>query len=402
MKHTITRWHMMLVIALLAVGCAGSEFAAQSPTAIHNPSEIEPSATAVSAPIYVKGVTVVSATPGTAISSSTATAMQTPTKVGTSRSGGTTGLSRAELKYRLLDKYPDFFFCDWDFFPVESGDEQELALARFPEIQKKTETYRSILKHTKLKRGANLSDSQKLTIYREFKKLNALILEPSGKVYKFRLGVPTGEKRQIPAELGDRSYIWETYRKMGDGLIIEGTITKMGKITVRDSYPKRLSCPRCLAINTLIDTPSGPIAVQDLRVDMSVWTIDMAGQRVAARLVQAARVPVPTTHQMIHLRLDDGREVFASPGHPTADGRTLAQLHRGDALDDAHVLSVERIRYAGDYTYDILPSGGTGVYWANGILLGSTLHRYAASQHMRRDGNIPGDRKSQGDGAKLH
>jgi len=30
-------------------------------------------------------------------------------------------------------------------------------------------------------------------------------------------------------------------------------------------------------------------------------------------------------------------------------------------------------RYAGEKTYDLLPAGDTGVYWANGILLGSTL-----------------------------
>jgi hypothetical protein len=382
-KNAITKWYMILVIAILVVGCAGLESVAQSPTATQNLSGREPSATAISAPIHVKGVTLVSATPGTAISSSTAAATLTATKAGTPAPGSGTGLSPDQLKYRLLYKYPNFFFCDPDFFPLESGDEQELALARFHEIQKKTGTYRAILQRTKLKGGANLSDSQKLIVYREFKKLNALILEPSGKVYKFRLRVPTGEKSQISVESGDRSYIMEMYRKMGDGLIIEGTITKMGKITVNYSYPQRLTCPKCLATNTLIDTPNGPIAVQDLRVDMRVWTLDVAGRRFAARVVQAARMPVPTTHQMVRLRLDDGREVFASPDHPTADGRTLAQLHRGDAFDGAHVLSAERIRYADGYTYDILPSGSTGAYWANGILLGSTLRLYVASQHMK-------------------
>jgi hypothetical protein len=99
-------------------------------------------------------------------------------------------------------------------------------------------------------------------------------------------------------------------------------------------------------------------------------------------------VRTPTTHQMTRLRLDDGREVFASPGHPTADGRTLAQLQPGDALDGARVLSAKRIRYTDGYTYDILPSGSTGAYWANGILLGSTLRLHIARQHMRPDGNI--------------
>jgi len=42
-------------------------------------------------------------------------------------------------------------------------------------------------------------------------------------------------------------------------------------------------------------------------------------------------------------------------------------------LDGAHVTLVERVTYHGGSTYDLLPSGGTDFYWANGILMGSTL-----------------------------
>jgi hypothetical protein len=42
-------------------------------------------------------------------------------------------------------------------------------------------------------------------------------------------------------------------------------------------------------------------------------------------------------------------------------------------LDGAHIASVDRVAYAGGATYDILPAGATGTYWANGVLLGSTL-----------------------------
>jgi hypothetical protein len=65
--------------------------------------------------------------------------------------------------------------------------------------------------------------------------------------------------------------------------------------------------------------------------------------------------------------------VLVSPGHPTADGRRVGDLVAGDALDGAHVLSAERMPYLGGATYDILPAGATGTYWANGVLLGSTL-----------------------------
>ena len=62
-----------------------------------------------------------------------------------------------------------------------------------------------------------------------------------------------------------------------------------------------------------------------------------------------------------------------SPGHPPADGRLVGELVAGDGYDGARVLSAERVAYAGGATFDILPAGATGTYWANGVLLGSTL-----------------------------
>jgi hypothetical protein len=37
------------------------------------------------------------------------------------------------------------------------------------------------------------------------------------------------------------------------------------------------------------------------------------------------------------------------------------------------VVSIECVTYDAGATYDILPDGGVGEYWANGILLKSTL-----------------------------
>jgi hypothetical protein len=42
-------------------------------------------------------------------------------------------------------------------------------------------------------------------------------------------------------------------------------------------------------------------------------------------------------------------------------------------IDGSRIASVERVAYSGGATYDILPAGATGAYWANGVLLGSTL-----------------------------
>jgi len=132
-------------------------------------------------------------------------------------------------------------------------------------------------------------------------------------------------------------------------------------------------CPICLAKDTLIDTPAGKVAVQNLQKGDAVWTVNSEGERVAGVVLEAAQTLVPATHQVVHVVLQDGRELFASPGHPIADGSTIGELAVGDILDGHKVTNVTLILYGEGYTYDILPSGLTGLYWANGILLGSTL-----------------------------
>ena len=133
------------------------------------------------------------------------------------------------------------------------------------------------------------------------------------------------------------------------------------------------ACPICLAENTLITTPSGVIAVRDLRKGAKVWTLNSSGTRISGSILETVRMLVPVTHYVVHLVLDDGRELFVSPNHPTADGRLVGSLKKGDALDKAVVVKAELQPYHSPYTYDILPSGETGRYWANGILMGSTL-----------------------------
>lgn len=133
-------------------------------------------------------------------------------------------------------------------------------------------------------------------------------------------------------------------------------------------------CPICLAENTLIETPSGAIAVQNLQKGAEVWTLNGSGARISAKILETSRTLVPPTHRVTHLVLDDGRELFVSLGHPIGDGRIIGDLSVGDILDGGRVAIVELIHYQKGFTYDVLPSGETGLYWANGILIGSTLH----------------------------
>jgi hypothetical protein len=132
-------------------------------------------------------------------------------------------------------------------------------------------------------------------------------------------------------------------------------------------------CPICLSGNTVIDTPNGPIGVKELKIGMPVWTVDNDGHKQTSTISKTSKIPVPFTHVMIHLILANGRQLFVSPNHPTTDGRQIRDLKMGDTLDGVQVKTVEFVSYHEHFTYDILPAGPTGFYWANGILVGSTL-----------------------------
>jgi hypothetical protein len=262
------------------------------------------------------------------------------------------GASPTELKYKVVDDFPDLFFCDPDFYPVARADELDLALERFPELLANPEAFNAILKHNSLTNITEFSDEQKLLIYREHKKLAAIRFELTGDKYQFQLQVAESE---------------------GQGFIVTGTIDGSGSITVLERLPGIATCPICLAEHTTIDTPDGPVAVEDLRVGEAIWTADASGARIPATIINTSRVLVPAGHPMVHVVLDDGRELLASPGHPTADGQWVGDLHIGDLLDGGRIIRLERMAYDRLATYDVLPSGGTGWYWANRILMGSTL-----------------------------
>ncbi len=306
-----------------------------------------PAESGVSTPVVMTAEvsTVVSSSGGTQFPLVTP---EPPTAIPTLESG----FSPTELKYRVLDEFPDFFFCDPDFYPVARADEGDLAKQRFSELQANQEEFQSILAHNGLSGITTFTDGQKLLIYQEHKKLNAIYFELTGDKYKFQ--IQTGADGQ-------------------QGTAVTATIDSNGSIDVLQKDQSFPSCPICLAAGTLIDTPRGAVRVENLQVGDPVWTANEAGDRVPATILRVGSVKVPASHQMIHVTLNDERELWASPGHPTADGRRLADLKIGDILDGAQIVALERLRYGGTATYDILPSGDTDTYWANGILMGSTL-----------------------------
>jgi hypothetical protein len=127
----------------------------------------------------------------------------------------------------------------------------------------------------------------------------------------------------------------------------------------------------CNSPDTPIATPRGERAIATLREGDLVYSVH-DGAIVAVPLVRATRTSV-FQHRVVRLELDSGVVLEISALHPTADGRSIGALRVADTLDGAQVVSVERVPYRFDHTYDILPASDTGTYFAGGVRLGSTL-----------------------------
>lgn len=130
----------------------------------------------------------------------------------------------------------------------------------------------------------------------------------------------------------------------------------------------------CLPGYVIIDTPNGQTPIKNLKVEDFIWTTNtFNGHKIKSKITQKCRRPVSQDYKIVHFMVSDGRELFASAYHPTIDGKPVISLRKGQLFDGSLVSSITIIPYKGKYTYDILPEGDTGGYWANNILLGSTL-----------------------------
>jgi hypothetical protein len=246
-------------------------------------------------------------------------------------------------------------YCDPDQYPVARGTTLEAAKQRFPTIKADTAAFQAILEYEHLTASDQFTDAELIAINDDYKQMQAIQLVPSGDGFRFDLmvpkaGSPTGNEQ------------------------VTGTVSRTGSVDIAHRGPgKRLPCPICLAAGVRIATPFGEVPVQDLRAGMAVWTTDREGRRIVGIVLKTGWMQAPLSHEVIRLTLADGRTVTASPGHPTADGRTVGELEPGDRFDGSRVVAATPVGYSGSSTYDLLPSGPTGTYFANGVLLGSTL-----------------------------
>jgi len=318
----------LLALCLLAVGCTHGDGPSPTPTP-------QPSGGCGSVPVALAGL---GAGPATACTTA-------PTQ------------TAGQLRLRLIDQLGPRWYCDPDEYPIAVQDEMTRMRERWTDIVADVETFAEIAAHEGLPSDPKqLSDDQRLTVYRVWKVLNSIQLDPIGNDrYRF-------------------DYLAQPVTGATEGTRTAGIIDERGVITVeQQAAAGEPPCPICLSIGTPIDTPDGPIAVERLRLGDPVWTLDAAGRRIAGTVIALGSTPAPAGHEVVSLRLEDGRSVLASPRHPLADGRRLGDLGVGDLVDGSRVVAFGLVPYTGADTFDLVASGPTGAYLAGEIPLGSTI-----------------------------
>ena len=271
-------------------------------------------------------------------------------------------LGKAQLELRVLHHVGRIFYCDPDLYPVSYGTRAQAADRGFPRVRRDAEAFQAILTDLRIAPTSLYTLPTKERVWGLYKRMNALGLQHTKDGYKFDITPsPTGGTPADP--------------KLRHGFVSDRGAVYLGP--ARDN-PNFYGCPICLVRSTFISTPAGPVTVDRLRVGDPVWTASADGDRIASAVRAVGRVPVGPTHAVVAVRLDDGRQLVASPGHPLADGRRLIDLSRGSEYDGSRVASITWENYTGGWTYDLLPAGTTGEYWADGVLVDSTLAHAAA------------------------
>ncbi|MEO8274276.1 MAG: Hint domain-containing protein [Chloroflexota bacterium] len=265
-------------------------------------------------------------------------------------------LNAGELRLLVIEQFGERWYCDPDEYPIAHGTELERAIERFDEMVAEGETYRAVAAKLGINTSGALSDAQKVAIYRVWKIALSIPFDSVGNGrYRFDyLAAPLGGGVQ--------------------GLRTMGIVSADGSMVIeQEAAAGEPVCPICLARGTRIDTPTGSIAVQDLRLGDPIWTLDASGRRVAGTVVALGSTAAPADHHVIRLTLADGRSVTASPGHPLADGRRFGTLVIGEVVDGSWITGLEQVPYSGGETFDLVASGATGIYFSDGIPLRSTL-----------------------------
>jgi hypothetical protein len=257
--------------------------------------------------------------------------------------------STADLKFSVIDAVGDPLVCTGWGMPNPAFSPYQ----HYPQIVADLPAYQAILRRLHLL-PTPLTADQIVAVYRQWLKLNAVQLDWQAGFYSFHEFPGPGPSEGLRSEMvGDVDVFGRVYNvHHGEGLG---------------------ACPICLPGISLISTPGGDVAVAGVRVGLHVWTGAPDGRQLDAVVIATrSRLDAPGS-TLIHMVLADGRQLTASPPHQLADGRRLASLKVGDQVDSIRITRLESVPDVLGRTYDLLPSGETGEYWADGILLRSTL-----------------------------
>ena len=150
---------------------------------------------------------------------------------------------------------------------------------------------------------------------------------------------------------------------------------------------------RCMPNTIRILTSQGEKQIDNIQIGDSVYTFNNNDGKILAPIIQVNKIPVHCGYTMIKITLENGKSIQASLNHPIPIERNYASssgnqyevllfsdIKKGDHIGNSIVVSIEFVNYNGGFTYDILPAGESGYYWADGVLVGSTLFQNYVSE----------------------
>jgi hypothetical protein len=126
-----------------------------------------------------------------------------------------------QLRYVLLGHYPDFAYCDPDYYPVARGDEQSAADAWWAGVNHTSPEVRTIIARHGF--SEPLTGDQRLVAYRDHKKLSVITMTTVSGGYEYELstGMPGGRPDHT----------------------VTGVVTLDGTVHERSRRPRPGSCP---------------------------------------------------------------------------------------------------------------------------------------------------------------
>lgn len=284
----------------------------------------------------------------------------TPGPSSTSTGGPRIAFAPQSLQYIVLDRFGPPVACDPDVYPVGRNDGERLSAEEWWSTLNPGSTLgRAIIDRLGWSYPPAPEQVDRVAAYREHKKLRTVQMTPvdSGRAYQFEFNGP------LPGGTGS----WDG----GPATRFVGFIGLDGRIDQVIERPTDATCPVCLEGETRVRTPDGDRPIRLLRSGDAVLSVDARGRTIEVTIRTTVRRAV--IGPLVTFELADGRRLNVSAAHPLPDRRPVGVLAAGDILDGSAIVRRGTGEASGGVTYDILPDGPTGLYWANGILLASTI-----------------------------